>query len=151
MDDASGTIGRAFDSFKGDISVWNWTYFIPQLLSCLSAPREARYAKALLTKIAKAFPQTQPASAQQGGPPNTSANPTQNVATLPNHPPQSITPPGPFPFEHADDIMGTLKTQFPLLALSMEMLVDQLYQRFKAPPEEDVYRLISAYYKRPSL
>ncbi|KAA1075735.1 hypothetical protein PGT21_000045 [Puccinia graminis f. sp. tritici] len=150
MDDASGTIGRAFDSFKGDISVWNWTYFIPQLLSCLSAPREARYAKALLTKIAKAFPkttidelfpqkqraynagqrgggaplnnstnhennssQTQPASAQQGGPPNTSANPTQNVATLPNHPPQSITPPGPFPFEHADDIMGTLKTQFP--------------------------------------
>ncbi|KAA1099348.1 hypothetical protein PGT21_004258 [Puccinia graminis f. sp. tritici] len=188
MDDASGTIGRAFDSFKGDISVWNWTYFIPQLLSCLSAPREARYAKALLTKIAKAFPQslffylrttidelfpqkqraynagqrgggaplnnstnhentssqTQPASAQQGGPPNTSANPTQNVATLPNHPPQSITPPGPFPFEHADDIMGTLKTQFPLLALSMEMLVDQLYQRFKAPPEEDVYRLISA-------
>jgi transformation/transcription domain-associated protein len=40
--------------------------------------------------------------------------------------------------------MGTLKTQFPLLALSMEMLVDQLYQRFKAPPEEDVYRLISA-------
>jgi transformation/transcription domain-associated protein len=57
LDDANGTIGRAFDNYKGDISIWHWTYFIPQLLSCLSAPREARYAKALLTKIAKSFPQ----------------------------------------------------------------------------------------------
>ncbi|WAR58696.1 hypothetical protein PtB15_10B34 [Puccinia triticina] len=188
MDDASGTIGRAFDGFKGDLSIWNWTYFIPQLLCCLSAPREARYAKALLTKIAKSFPQSlffylrttieelypqkqraynaghrsggvslnnstnhenntsqpQPTSIQQGVPPNTSANPTQTAVTLPNHPPQNSASPLPLPFEHADEIMSTLKTQFPLMALSMEMLVDQLYQRFKAPPEEDVYRLISA-------
>ncbi|KAI7948232.1 hypothetical protein MJO29_009897 [Puccinia striiformis f. sp. tritici] len=189
LDDASGTIGRAFDTYKGDISIWNWTYFIPQLLSCLSAPREARYAKALLTKIAKSFPQSlffylrttsdelfpqkqraynaghrgggtvlnnstnhdtnssqnQPASTPQGGPTNTTSNNNQTAAvTLPSHPPPNNVPPVQLPFEHVDDVMGTLKTQFPLLALSMEMLVDQLYQRFKAPAEEDVYRLISA-------
>jgi len=187
MDDANGTIGRAFDNYKGDISIWNWTYFIPQLLSCLSSPREARYAKALLTKIAKSFPQSlffylrttgdellpqkqkaynagyrgvgtvlintanhennssqnqPPTSAQQDGSSNPSAPLPPNQAAV--QPPQSSTPPTPLPFEHVDDIMGTLKTQFPLLALSMEMLVDQLFQRFKAPPEEDVYRLISA-------
>lgn len=57
LDDAAGTIGKAFESFKGEIPIWHWAYFIPQLLTCLSAPREARYAKALLTKIAKSYPQ----------------------------------------------------------------------------------------------
>ncbi|PLW40616.1 hypothetical protein PCANC_13021 [Puccinia coronata f. sp. avenae] len=188
LDDANGTIGRAFDNYKGDISIWHWTYFIPQLLSCLSAPREARYAKALLTKIAKSFPQslffylrttgeellpqrqrayntgyrsagtvfnnsTNPETnssqnpstpAQQDGTSNSGINTGQVVSALSNHAPQSTSPPAPLPFEHVDDIMGTLKTQFPLLALSMEMLVDQLLQRFKPPPEEDVYRLLCA-------
>lgn len=47
-------------------------------------------------------------------------------------------------FEHVDEIIGALKTQFPLLALSMEMLVDQLYQRFKPTGEEEIHKLITA-------
>lgn len=57
FDDAGGTIGKAFENFKGEIPIWHWGYFIPQLLSSLSAPREARYAKALLMRISKTFPQ----------------------------------------------------------------------------------------------
>lgn len=48
------------------------------------------------------------------------------------------------PWEHVDEIMSILKTAFPLLALSMEMIVDQVSTRFKPSPEEDIYRLISA-------
>ena len=48
------------------------------------------------------------------------------------------------PWEHADEIMQTLKTTFPLLALSMETMVDQVQKYFKCPPDEDAYRLIVA-------
>ncbi|CAH7675619.1 hypothetical protein PPACK8108_LOCUS10651 [Phakopsora pachyrhizi] len=185
LDDSSGTVGKAFENYKGDVPIWNWAYFIPQLLSCLSAPREARYAKALLTKIAKSFPQslffyirttndelmaTRQRAMQSGNrnsmaPNNVQAREsnaqsptldgrTQSQGTNSNEislnglsgtgSTTAPTHPIPMAFEHVDDIIGTLKTQFPLLALSMEMLVDQLYQRFKAPPEEDVHRLISA-------
>ena len=48
------------------------------------------------------------------------------------------------PWEHAEDIMAALKTTFPLLALSMETMVDQIQKNFKCPPDEDAYRLIVA-------
>ncbi|KAH9809005.1 hypothetical protein DFH28DRAFT_1037181 [Melampsora americana] len=183
LDDAAGTIGKAFEAFKGDIPIWHWAYFIPQLLTCLSAPREARYAKALLTKIAKSHPQAlffhirtvidelsvtrqrvlnaQRASmvaspavpsenmqhAQSGqttveGQPPPGAGPANPVYASTNVPSATITI--PMAYEHADEILGALKTQFPLLALSMEMLVDQLYQRFKPTPEEEIHKLITA-------
>jgi len=40
--------------------------------------------------------------------------------------------------------MAALKTTFPLLALSMETMVDQIQKHFKSPPDEDAYRLIVA-------
>lgn len=46
-------------------------------------------------------------------------------------------------WEHVDEVVQMLKTAFPLLILSMETMVDQILQRFKAPPEEEIYRLIS--------
>lgn len=46
-------------------------------------------------------------------------------------------------WEHVDEVVQILKTAFPLLILSMETMVDQILQRFKAPPEEEIYRLIS--------
>ena len=53
--------------------------------------------------------------------------------------------PGPrHPWDYIDEIMAVLKTAFPLLALSMEMIVDQISSRFKPTPDEDIYRLISA-------
>ncbi|KAI0129973.1 FAT domain-containing protein [Xylariales sp. AK1849] len=48
------------------------------------------------------------------------------------------------PWELTDEIMSTLKTAFPLLALSMEKIVDQIHRHFKCPPDEDAYRLIVA-------
>ncbi|WEW56189.1 transcription-associated protein 1 [Emydomyces testavorans] len=48
------------------------------------------------------------------------------------------------PWEYAEDIMAGLKTAFPLLALSMETMVDQIHKNFKCPPDEDAYRLIVA-------
>ncbi|KAF7507630.1 hypothetical protein GJ744_010300 [Endocarpon pusillum] len=48
------------------------------------------------------------------------------------------------PEEYADEIMAGLKTAFPLLALSMETMTDQIQKNFKCPPDEDAYRLIVA-------
>lgn len=48
------------------------------------------------------------------------------------------------PWEHVDEIMAILKTAYPLLALSMETMVDQIQQRFKCHADEDAYRLIVA-------
>ena len=48
------------------------------------------------------------------------------------------------PWEHSDEIMQVLKTAFPLLALSIEAMVDQIQKNFKCPADEDAYRLIVA-------
>lgn len=48
------------------------------------------------------------------------------------------------PWELAEEIMSVLKSAFPLLALSMETMVDQIQKHFKCPPDEDAYRLIVA-------
>ncbi|KAG8529873.1 uncharacterized protein KY384_005354 [Bacidia gigantensis] len=48
------------------------------------------------------------------------------------------------PWEHAQEINDKLKTTFPLLAYSMESMVDQVQKHFKCPPDEDAYRLIVA-------
>ena len=48
------------------------------------------------------------------------------------------------PWEHTEEILAVLKTAFPLLALSMETMVDQISKHFKCPPDEDAYRLIVA-------
>jgi transformation/transcription domain-associated protein len=56
LDNASGTIAKAFEDFKGETPVWYWITFIPQLLTSLSH-REGRLTKTILVKIAKVFPQ----------------------------------------------------------------------------------------------
>lgn len=48
------------------------------------------------------------------------------------------------PWDHADEVMAGLKTGFPLLALSMETMTDQISKHFKCPPDEDAHRLIVA-------
>ncbi|KAL2316433.1 PIKK/TRRAP protein kinase Tra1 [Schizosaccharomyces pombe] len=42
------------------------------------------------------------------------------------------------------DVTSILKTAYPLLALTMETMVDQIHTRLKSFPEEDAYRLIVA-------
>jgi transformation/transcription domain-associated protein len=48
------------------------------------------------------------------------------------------------PWDHVEEISAILKTAFPLLALSMETMLDQIQKNFKCPPDEDAYRLIVA-------
>jgi len=45
-------------------------------------------------------------------------------------------------YQNVEEVVQTLKTGAPLLILSMETVVDQFNNRFKATPEEDTYRHI---------
>lgn len=45
-----------------------------------------------------------------------------------------------------DEVMAMLKTGYPLLALSMETMVDQIQLKFKPQADEDMYRLVVALY-----
>src|SRR5262249_22358004 len=47
-------------------------------------------------------------------------------------------------WEYMEEIHSTLKTAFPLLAWSMETMVDQINKHFKNLPDEDAHRLIVA-------
>ncbi|KAG4305579.1 hypothetical protein PORY_001135 [Pneumocystis oryctolagi] len=74
--------------------------------------------------------------------PNNTVPNLQQTSTFPQN--QQIQLQNRQPWEHVDEIMSILKTAYPLLALSMETMVDQIQQRFKCTPDEDAYRLIVA-------
>ncbi|KAM0751100.1 hypothetical protein T439DRAFT_380110 [Meredithblackwellia eburnea MCA 4105] len=179
LDDAAGTISKAFDSYKGDVPTWYWITFIPQLLLALSN-KEARYTRIILMKIAKQHPQSlffqlrtmrddvqiakrahlanvaklvaaqnaqKAAEAAANGETNgegagTGTATGEDGFPIGSHP--NAAQGQRFPWEHVDEIMSMLKTAFPLLALSMEMIVDQISGRFKPGPDEDIFRLVSA-------
>ncbi|ORY26601.1 putative histone acetyltransferase [Naematelia encephala] len=68
---------------------------------------------------------------------------TPNTGSMP--PPSSTGPPAPRqPWELTDELMNTLKTSFPLLALTMEKMVDQISVRAKPASDEDIYRFFAA-------
>lgn len=246
LDDSAGTLAQAFDNFRGEVPVWYWITFIPQLLTSLSH-KEARLARQVLIRIAKSFPQAlhfqlrttkEDFAAKQRqvleiNRQNASRANSQNSATAstsetaesaktgeastngetdtaivedgesktdetskdeaksepkaePNEEKPSTesktetapesskedsklsqpstssttqpatgatesgskTSPNSSSFsgvrqswEHVEEIMGILKTAYPLLALSLESLVDQINQRFKCTADEDAYRL----------
>jgi transformation/transcription domain-associated protein len=196
LDDNTGTLTESFESHQGDMPVWHWVTFIPQLLSALSH-REASFARKVLIRIAKSYPQAlhfqlrtskedyavlqrqqvttaAAESTNLGGQPNTtSATGETNVSggasfvsnnigssTNPSATPAGSPPtisgspsigsgnilPQSKPWVHVDEIMGILKTAYPLLALSLESLVDQISQRFKSNHDGDAYRLVVALY-----
>lgn len=45
-------------------------------------------------------------------------------------------------WEHVDELLQLMKTGHPLLVLTIETMVDQILQRFKASPEDEIYRLV---------
>lgn len=201
VDNSSGRIIKAFTDFKGDIPVWYWITFIPQLLTSLNY-QEARVANTLLLKIAALYPQAlffplrtsredlliikktedqRQQRARQGNqqsPSGGSRNSTDHNQSSPGGRPASASRPGTAngekapdaseqnsaeqttepqtngeqksegitkkPWEYAQEITDKLKTTFPLLAYSMESMVDQILKHFKCPPDEDAYRLIVA-------
>jgi transformation/transcription domain-associated protein len=71
------------------------------------------------------------AAAANGNKPSTTPPISQN--TTPRH-----------PWELVDEIMSMLKTGYPVLALSMETMVDQIQLKLKPQADEDMYRLIVA-------
>ncbi|GAB1314252.1 transcription-associated protein 1 [Madurella fahalii] len=212
LDDANGTIAAGFDDFKGEILVWWWITFIPQLLVGLGY-KEAPRVQNILLKIAKTYPQalyfqlrtnredmlmikknqevkdrarqrSQAAANKPNGSPQQTKKEGGGPAKVDSRPPtangepaagqakpetkteggdanapaaQSSTANGAAPgeqqaggvqkkppWELTEEIMSVLKTAFPLLALSMETMVDQIQKHFKCPPDEDAYRLIVA-------
>lgn len=204
LDDNTGILTDSFDANQGDMPVWYWVTFIPQLLTALSH-KEANFAKDVLIKIAKSYPQaihfqlrtakeeyasmhrTQTPSnnttaqnvektsteappaenevkPDNSVPPSTNANSTvaNNSSTPAGSPPIAGSPiptttpttivssnsafNSPKPWVYIDEIMGILKTAYPLLALSLESLVDQINQRFKSNSDGDAYRLVVALY-----
>ncbi|KAL2136937.1 hypothetical protein VTI74DRAFT_98 [Chaetomium olivicolor] len=202
LDDANGTIAAGFDDFKGEIPVWWWITFIPQLLVGLGY-KEAPRVQNILLKIAKTYPQalyfqlrtnredmltikknqeakerarrgqaaankpngspqltkkeaaagadSRPATANGDGQGKTEAKTEGGDSNAPAAQPpaanageQTSAGQKKPPWELTEEIMSVLKTAFPLLALSMETMVDQIQKHFKCPPDEDAYRLIVA-------
>lgn len=84
---------------------------------------------------------TNGAAATQG---QTSAN-TTNAPASNGQPSVEAAAAAAFPRQASDlvdEVLQVLKTTFPLLILSLETMVDQIHQKFKPPPEEDIYRHI---------
>ncbi|KAI9104837.1 hypothetical protein DFS34DRAFT_691063 [Phlyctochytrium arcticum] len=175
LDDVEAHIANAFDEYKGEVPVWYWITFIPQLLASLSN-REAHQAKEILKKIAKQYPQslyfqlrtarddylitkkqaaatpaaTAASRASQEHPPTqTNGAPStpqtsDGAAQGANSSPVTSAQRRATPWEHLEEVNAVVKTAFPLLALSMETMLDQIMQRLKPTTDEDIYRLIVA-------
>lgn len=90
-----------------------------------------------------------PTSQNGAAPTPTAAGPNANGGT-PTSANGAMAPPQPpsrhprQPWEFVDEIINHLKTGVPLLALSMEKMVDQIGYRAKPSSEEDIYRFFSA-------
>lgn len=172
IEDDTGTIAGVFGSYSGEVPVWYWITYIPQLLTALSH-NEGRFARRILIEVARSYPQAlhfhlrttkedfgvlrrQAVSAQNASRGGTGVRPQGPGGSVAGSPANSSGSPGassadqssagtvPQPWDHVEEIMNILKTAYPLLALSLEALVDQIYQRFKCLPDEDTYRLIMA-------
>ncbi|PKI83589.1 transcription-associated protein 1 [Malassezia vespertilionis] len=154
-DDAQGTLRQACDNFAGETPIWYWITFIPQLLQLL-AQKDVKFARKLLMQIAKSFPQSlyyylrttredlmlakrnSVAAAQRAAARQKQGDKPDEIQ--PEKPEEN----GRNPWDHIDEILNILKTAFPLLALTMENMADQLQQRFKPSNDEDIYRLTNA-------
>lgn len=176
LDDASGTLTQAFENFRGEVPVWYWITFVPQLLTSLSH-KEAKLVRQILIRIAKSYPQAlhfqlrttkEDFAAKQRQVLELSRRSSKNSVNSPSIDPKdtsenesavkeegdgesapkkegSADSPAAATvrrsWEYVEEIMGILKTAYPLLALSLESLVDQINQRFKCTADEDAYRL----------
>lgn len=144
LDDALGTLAQAFENFRGEVPVWYWITFIPQLLTSLLY-KEAKLVRQILIRIAKSFPQA--LHFQLRTTKEDYAAKQRQFSELAKKEEEKDKEPTPAAaavkrlWEYVEEIMGILKTAYPLLALLLESLVDQINQRFKCTADEDAYRL----------
>lgn len=229
-DDAQGTLVSTFESHQGEMPIWQWVTFVPQLLTSLSH-REARAGRHVLVRIAKSYPQalhfqlrttkedyallgqmrgansnnnsgsgsnsdnsrsatadkkneqtdksakkednasdakieektltektessdkttTDKTSNDLSSKVTVTAEKTDATTTKPDNTNSTSQQSNEStakvsPWAMIDEIMAILKTAYPLLALSLESLVDQISQRFKSTHDGDAYRLVVALY-----
>lgn len=144
MDDTMGSLSGAFDSFRGEVPVWYWITYIPQLLTSLSH-KEAHMVRQILIRVAKAYPQSlyfQLRTTRE----DFAVIQRRTMAVLKEKGEVSNTLPSnspPQPWEHLQELSNILKTAHPLLTLSLESLVAQIIERFKTTTDEDLFRLIN--------
>jgi transformation/transcription domain-associated protein len=85
------------------------------------------------------LPASQPSSEVTHG----SSGATPSIVAPPAQSPSDGAPAQPKqPWEYVDEILNVMKTGHPLMVLTIETMVDQILQRFKATPEEEIYRLV---------
>ncbi|ORX76848.1 FAT-domain-containing protein [Anaeromyces robustus] len=167
FDDSKGKLTDIFKKFKGDHVHWYWIIYIPQLLTCL-ANKEAECANIIIQKIAKSYPQAlyfllrttkedyklikKQAAMASNGVRNFHHNTEDSQSKVSNSSSTSIQSQQTQkfggskkqPWDYVDEIMDIVKTSFPLLTLSIEKMIDQIIQKLKPSPDEDIYRLIVA-------
>ncbi|GMM37271.1 histone acetyltransferase [Saccharomycopsis crataegensis] len=164
LDDEKGTLASQYQNYKGEIPVWYWITYIPQLLTSLSH-KEAKFVRNILILIAKSYPQAlhfplrttkedflaiQKQIAQDSLIPLKNSgikhDGSVNESDKTDDGGNAKSGGHGHPWEHVEDIMNISKTSYPLLALSLESLVAQITQRFKSSADEDAYRLVAALY-----
>ncbi|KAF1996459.1 hypothetical protein P154DRAFT_623225 [Amniculicola lignicola CBS 123094] len=99
-------------------------------------------------------PDARPGSSASGNQPGSAGGDSKATSITPNGtvktegqqdtPVADAPPKKKQPWDYVEEISAILKTAFPLLALSMETMLDQIQKNFKCPPDEDAYRLIVA-------
>lgn len=107
-------------------------------------PTSAPAASAAATSTPTPAPTATPAAANAGANGQTNGQSTDAATAQSAQAAQADKNQKKPPWELTEEIMSVLKTAFPLLALSMETMVDQIAKHFKCPPDEDAYRLIVA-------
>ncbi|KAL7750961.1 transcription-associated protein 1 [Sorochytrium milnesiophthora] len=153
MDNEQGSMMQVFESYRGETPLWYWITFIPQLLTTLSASHP-QSARSMLHKIARMYPQALyymlrttkedlTAFRRQQPSANSSTSDLTGSGAASNKDEKAAAT-KPEQVEIVDEITVMLKTGSPLLALSMETMIDQVIQRLKPLPDEEMYRYIVA-------
>jgi transformation/transcription domain-associated protein len=166
LDDDQGTLMKVCENAKPEPPLWYWITFIPELIGALSG-RESKFAKSILVRIAKTFPQAlhfqlrtakedfasakrqmQNQSNQQQSQSEASEVKEASDQQMEKEESKEVgdgeSSQPSTPWDHVEEVMSILKTAFPLLALTLESMVDQIIARLKPTTDEDIYRLIIA-------
>lgn len=78
----------------------------------------------------------------QSSPRNHSSLSSTNTATGPSHLNDIGAHHARQPWENIEEIGQILKTAFPLLAMTLQVFVEQIFARFKGSSDEEIYRLM---------
>ncbi|KAG2237337.1 hypothetical protein INT48_009070 [Thamnidium elegans] len=112
-----------------------------------SEPNDSNAAMEEASSEKESTPIAQPSPAISNASENISVSTPQQGAFIGNRGPlPTQINPTPAVASPLDEIMSMLKTGYPLLALSMETMVDQIQLKFKPQADEDMYRLVVALY-----